>query len=331
MPKAPLAAALRDRSVLLFDGAWGTELFARGVLSGACLEALCLSRPDLVRGLAEGYLAAGSELVGANSFGAIRFRLTRFGMASRAAELAEAAAALSREARDALGSEAARSGAAGGPLVLGSIGPSGLSLERGEVGELELEAAYAETAEALARGGADALCFETMMDAREASLGLRAARLATGLDLVCSFSFALGPDGAYRTIAGQGLEEAARAALEAGASVLGANCGSGSADVLGAIRALHAAFPGFPLMAKPSAGLPVDRAGELAYPEGPELAASYASSYIDAGAVILGGCCGAGPAHVAALRRALDGLLGSGGHGAAQGLMPQEEEHDEGR
>ncbi len=297
-----LGPALGEGRILVADGAWGTELHALGLGDGACPELWCAERPELVRDLASRYAAAGAELVWTNSFGGNRYRLAAFGLGSRAGELCEAAARLSRE------------GAAGRALVVGSIGPTGLFPSRGAArfgdfagGVDALRDAYAEQALALARGGAEALCVETMMDSREAAIAVRAAKEATSLELICSFSFLVGSEGRVMTIAGQGIEEAARAAIEAGADALGANCGRGFAEMALVIRALKPFARGMPILAKPNAGLPSRRSdGTLAYHEGPELAASLVPELVRGGASIVGGCCGTGPAHVAAIRRALD-------------------------
>jgi 5-methyltetrahydrofolate--homocysteine methyltransferase len=310
MLRKSLLAALSPGRVLVGDGAWGTELLKRGLALGACPEQRCLTRPEEIRGLAASYAAAGADLVETNSFGANRFRLEAYGLGEKVAQLNEAAARLGREALDA--------GPASGRklLLLGSMGPSGL--KRGQASPEVLREAFALQAEALARGGVDALCLETMMDAREASIALRAAKEATGLEAICSFSFVLCPDGSARTIAGESLREAVEAALGSGAEVVGANCGSGFEEmlvVLGLLRsALGEADSGAPIMVSPNAGLPAPaasravggRAPLLAYPGTPELMADFARRAVAAGASIVGGCCGTGPEHVAAIRRAVD-------------------------
>jgi len=294
-----VAAASRGR-ILVSDGAWGTMLFRKGMARDYCPELWCAERPEEVRGIAASYLAAGADLVGTNSFGGTRIRLARRGLEARARELNEAAARLSREAVDRLGS------AGEGKWVLGSMGPTGLRLATGEVGAEEMRAAFSEQAEALAKGGADALCVETMMDAEEAAIAVRAAKEASGLEVICTFTFDKTREGLYRTMTGLSPEAAAVAALDAGADIVGANCGEGFADMIEVLRAMRPAARGAPIMAQPNAGLPRTEGSSLVYPEGPDCAAALAPALLEAGASILGGCCGTTPEHIAAIRRAVD-------------------------
>lgn len=332
MAGSRLLEALGSGRILVGDGAWGTELYRLGLGAEDCPELWCRARPDALRDLASGYLAAGADLVGTNSFGANRFRLARYGLESEARALNEAAARLSREAVDAW--TAARAGSAAappeavvpargpaGPWVLGSMGPSGLRW--GSVSPGALRSAFALQAEALASGGADALCVETAMDAREAALAVRAAVDATGRMAICSYSFVIGPGGEARTIAGQGLGDALEAALDAGASVVGANCGSGFVAMLAALGQMRIALAELgsaaPIAVSPNAGLPTRapaiaaavaeaaEGGELRYPERPEAMRGFAAAAFAEGASIVGGCCGTTPEHVRAIRSAADG------------------------
>jgi 5-methyltetrahydrofolate--homocysteine methyltransferase len=184
------------------------------------------------------------------------------------------------------------------------MGPSGLRW--GGASPKDLSLAFALQARALAAGGVDALCIETMMDAREAAVAVRAAKEATGLEAICSYSFTLGPDGIARTIAGQSLREAAAAALDAGADILGANCGRGFDEMLEIlprfVEALRELGSGAPIMVAPNAGLPIANPGS---PEGME---AFARKAIAEGASIIGCCCGTGPEHVRAISRVVDEL-----------------------
>jgi 5-methyltetrahydrofolate--homocysteine methyltransferase len=294
MARTSIAEALRSGRVLVSDGAWGTELYRRGLAKGACPELWCVDHPDEVRDIAAGYIAAGADMVGTNSFGANRFRLAAYGLAERAAELGEAAARLSREA------------AGGSVWVIGSMGPTGMFLRRGEGTEPEMSVAFAEQAEALARGGADALCVETMMDAEEAAVAVRAAKEAAGLEVICTFTFDRAGSRSYRTMTGLSPEEAAAAAVAAGADIVGANCGRGFAEMEDVMRAMAPASRGRPLIAQPNAGLPRSANGVDVYAEGPAELAAVVPALIDAGARIVGGCCGTTAAHIAAIRAVVD-------------------------
>ena len=200
--------------VTVTDGAWGTQLQARGLPSGACPDTWNLQRPEAVEAVARDYLAAGSQVVLTNTFRANRFALERWGLADQAAEIARAGARISRRAVE----DAAR--------VFASIGPTGKLLMMGEVGPGELFAAFAEQADALARGGADAILCETFTDLEELKLALRAARESTDLPVVASMTFDSGPDGTA-TMMGVKPADLARAAEETGAAAVGANCGAG--------------------------------------------------------------------------------------------------------
>jgi len=169
----------------------------------------------------------------------------------------------------------------------------------------EMYASYAEQAEALARGGADALCVETMMDAEEAAIAVRAAK-TTGLETICTFTFDKTLQGCYRTMTGLSPEDAAAAALDAGADIVGTNCGNGFAGMIDVVKAMAPAARGKPIMVQANAGLPTNVDGVDVYPEGPEAMAALVPELLEAGAGIVGGCCGTTPAHIAAIRAAVD-------------------------
>jgi 5-methyltetrahydrofolate--homocysteine methyltransferase len=300
-----MLAALRVGQILVADGAWGTELLRFGLRGGDCPELWCISHPDAVRGIADVYLSAGADLVETNSFGANRYRLGSYGLEGMASQLNETAARLGRAALSVASASGRES------RLIGSMGPSGLRW--GEVSPKDLSLAFALQARALAAGSVDALCIETMMDAREAAIAVRAAKEATGLEAICSYSFALGPDAMARTIAGQSLREAVAGALSAGADIVGANCGRGFDETLAVGRQLKSALrelgSGAPIMVSPNAGLPIASGGGMAYPGTPEAMERFARAAIASGASIVGGCCGTGPEHVRAIRRVVDGLF----------------------
>jgi 5-methyltetrahydrofolate--homocysteine methyltransferase len=293
MARTSIASALRGGRALVSDGAWGTFLFRKGLGKGECPELWCVDHPDEVRDIAAAYLAAGADMVETNSFGGSSIRLASHGLASRAAELDEAAARLSREA------------AGEAKLVIASMGPTGKFLLMGEIAAEEIYASFAEQAEALARGGADAICVETMMDAGEAALAVKAAK-GVGLETICTFTFDKTVQGYYRTMMGLSPEEAAAAALDAGADVVGTNCGNGFAGMIEVVRAMRPAARGKPIMVQANAGLPTSVDGVDVYPEGPADMASLVPELLDAGAIIVGGCCGTTPEHIAAIRAAVE-------------------------
>ncbi|MBI2433617.1 MAG: homocysteine S-methyltransferase family protein, partial [Candidatus Hydrogenedentes bacterium] len=216
------------------------------------------------------------------------------GLTDKTAEINRCAAAISREAA--------------GPdrHVIASIGPTGKFLMTGEVTEQELYEAFAEQASALEAGGADACCIETMMAPDEAAIAARAARENTRLEVLCTFTFDHPVNGVHRTMMGSSPQEVAAAALEAGAHIVGSNCGYGPAEMVEVVRALRAAAPGVPILVQPNAGLPETGPDGLHYPETPESMAGYVGRLLEAGANILGGCCGTTPAHIRLIKDAAD-------------------------
>jgi 5-methyltetrahydrofolate--homocysteine methyltransferase len=291
-----LLERLSDGGVLVSDGAMGSLLQSQGLPAGASPESWCLSRPDVVRAVAEAYLAAGSDMVLTNSFGGSPLKLARHGLAERAGELNRAAAVLAREA------------AGSGRLVAGSVGPTGRILqdEGGDVTPAELYEAFREQVEALADGGVDAICVETMSSLAEALEAVRAAKEHTELPVFCTFSFALGRRG-FRTMMGVSPELAAREAAAAGADVIGTNCGNGIENMIEIVRQMSAAVPDRPILAQPNAGMPELVDGVTVYPETPEYISSRAGELIAAGTTIVGGCCGTTPRHIAAITGAVRG------------------------
>ncbi len=277
------------------DGAWGTELQARGLESGECPDGWNLSRPERVEAVARAYVEAGSQVILTNTFRANR-------VAQAGTDLAGCLEAVNRA-----GVEISRRAAAGRAAVFASMGPSGKMLPAGEVTEEELRAAFSEQARALAAAGADALLLETMSDLEEARIALAAAK-ETGLPVVVSMVFDAGRK-KDRTMMGNTPEQCAGELVEAGADLVGANCGCGVEGYVEIARRMHAAT-GRPLWIKANAGLPELVDGRPVYRMGAEEYAGFGPALVEAGARFIGGCCGTGPAFVRALRGRL-GQCGS--------------------
>ena len=282
--------------VLVSDGAMGSLLQSQGLPAGASPESWCLSRPDVVRGVAEAYFSAGSDIVLTNSFGGSPLKLARHGLAERTAEVNRAAAILAREA------------AGSGRLVAGSVGPTGRILrdEGGDATPEELYEAFREQVAGLADGGVDAICVETMSSLAEALEAVRAAREHTGLPVMCTFSFAPSRRG-FRTMMGLSPEVAARETAAAGANVIGTNCGNGIDNMIEIVRQMRTSVPELPILAQANAGIPELVDGVTVYAETPEYMSSRIDGLIAAGATIVGGCCGTTPKHIAAIADAIRG------------------------
>ncbi len=296
MAKIKITDAVKRGRILVSDGAWGTFLHQKGLKSGTCPEQWCVDHPEEVGEIASSYLAAGSDMVETNSFGGSALKLDHFGLSDRAAEFNEAAARISSKA------------AGGDKWVIASIGPTGKMLLTGDVTREELYDGFKEQAVALEKGGADAICIETMSDIDEAVQAIRAARENTDLEVICTFTFERTLQGDYRSMMGISPTEAARAALEAGADIIGTNCGNGFERMIDIVREIRTVSQDVPLLVHANAGLPKNIDGVDVFPDTPEHMASLVPGLVEAGANIIGGCCGTTPEHIRAIKQAVDRL-----------------------
>lgn len=290
--RTSLQELLATGRVLVADGATGTNYFKMGLTSGEPPEFWVTDHPDRVKSLHQQFVDAGADVILTDTFGCNRHRLKLHKAESRVHELASGAARLAREVADA--SER--------PVVVaGSIGPTGELFEPlGAMTEVEAIDTFAEQIRGLFEGGADVAWIETM-SAPEEMLAAAKAAIREGVPYVCTMSF----DTAGRTMMGvlpQSLE-AQFAALEPKPLAIGANCGVGASDILVSISEMR----GFstPIVSKGNCGIPKFEGTTITYSGTPELMAKYAALAADAGARIVGGCCGTSPEHLAAIRRGL--------------------------
>ncbi len=282
--------------VLVSDGAWGTFLFQKGLQLGSCPELWNIENRDAVLDIARSYIEAGSDLIETNSFGGTSFKLQSYGLEHRVAELNEEAAAISRQA-------------AGKDRIVGaSIGPTGQILMMGDVSEEELYEAFKMQAIALERGGADALIIETMSALDEAAIAIQAAKENTACEIVCTMTFEQTVNADYRTMMGVSPSEMVPALIEAGADIIGANCGNGINGMIQIVNEIRNINKLTPILIQANAGLPIYQDGATVYPESPDEMASRVKALIDAGANIIGGCCGTTPAHIHKIIRAIHAL-----------------------
>lgn len=288
---------LTQKKVLLADGAWGTELAKKGLETGECPELLNAEKSEVVRGIAASYGAAGSDIVLTNTFGGSPFKLAKFGLESRLEELNEAGVRLSKEA---VGERA---------LVFASIGPTGEFLAPlGQVTEAEMVAAFSRQVKALVAGGVDGFVIETMTDLGEIGCAVRAVREHTDLPVIGSMTFDKGARG-YATMMGVKPDDAAVFLTNAGVDAVGSNCGSGMENMIEVARGMRQST-NLPLWVKPNAGMPELVDGMTVFRESPEHMSSRVRELIDAGANIVGGCCGSTPEHIRAFREAIDRVVG---------------------
>ncbi|MFW5947638.1 MAG: bifunctional homocysteine S-methyltransferase/methylenetetrahydrofolate reductase, partial [Gemmatimonadota bacterium] len=273
---------LADDHPHLFDGAMGTELYARGVYINRCYDELSLTDPDLLRGIHEDYVRAGAELLETNTFGANPAKLADHGLEGRVLEINARAAEIAREA------------AGDGVLVGGAIGPLGLRIEPyGSTSTEEARALFRQQVDGLLDGGIDFFILETFADLSEIQQALAAVRDACDLPVVAQMT--VREDGT--TLYGTAVELIGRRLDEWGADVIGLNCSVGPHGILSGIERL-AAVTDRPLSAQPNAGLPREIDGRKIYMASPEYMAKYAKRMIQAGARLVGGCCGTTPSHI---------------------------------
>ncbi len=291
----PLIALLAERGVLLADGATGTNLFNMGLSSGDAPELWNVDAPDKIRALYSGAVEVGSDLFLTNTFGANASRLKLHAAEHRVRELNRIGAELGREVADRAGRRV---------LVAGSMGPTGEIMEpMGPLTHSRAVEMFHEQAEGLKEGGADILWVETISAPEEYRAAAEACRLA-GMPWAGTMSF----DTAGRTMMGLTSADFVKLVgkLANPPAAFGANCGVGASDLLRTVLGITALAPALPVIAKGNAGIPKYIDGHIHYDGTPELMAEYAVLARDAGASVIGGCCGTMPAHLKLMRAALD-------------------------
>jgi 5-methyltetrahydrofolate--homocysteine methyltransferase len=276
---------LKSGEILLSDGAWGTLLQDMGLQTGNCPEQWNLTNPEKVKAVASAYVQAGSNIVLTNTFGGSSFKLASYDLQSKTKEINRMGAALSKEV------------AGDKVFVAASVGPTGKFLQPlGDVSEQEMYEVFCEQISAQAEGGADAIIIETMSDSGEAALAVKAAKEVTTLPVIATMTFEHGKQG-YRTMMGVSIEQAVRSLTDSGADIVGTNCGNGieqMCEIISQMRNYTSKF----LIAHPNAGLPKLIDNKTVFDQSPEEMARYVTDLIEAGANIIGGCCGTTPKHI---------------------------------
>jgi len=280
---------IKSGKVLVADGAWGTFLHAKGLQAGDCPEEWNLTHRNEVFEVAKSYVDSGADLILTNSFGGSPQKLKHYGLAEKVFDLNKAAAEISKEA------------AGDKSLVAGSIGPTGVILMMGEVSSDELLDGFKIQAEALAKGGADAICVETMSATDEALLAIEAAKAVTDLEVICTFTFDKSVDGSFKTMMGVDPKSMVEAVLNAGANIIGSNCGNGFDNMIDIVKIIRSVDANVPVLVNANAGMPILENNVTKFHETPEIMASKISKLIEAGANVIGGCCGTTPQHIRAI------------------------------
>ncbi|MBP6179895.1 MAG: bifunctional homocysteine S-methyltransferase/methylenetetrahydrofolate reductase [Anaerolineales bacterium] len=283
-----------SQGTILADGAMGTMLHARGVSFDKCFDELNLANPAAVADIHREYIEAGAQLVITNTFGANRFKLMKHGLAEDVKDINRAGVELARRAVAASFKDV---------LVAGDIGPLGVRIAPyGRVKPEEARAAFTEQILALTEAGADLIVIETMSDLYEIQEAIKAAKQTSALPVVASVTFTRDD----RTLLGDEPMKVARKLKEAGADVIGVNCSGGPSQLLRILKQMKHAVPDGKFWVKPNAGWPEQVGGRIMYPADPEYFGDYALAFREAGASIVGGCCGTTPQHITAMKKAFE-------------------------
>jgi 5-methyltetrahydrofolate--homocysteine methyltransferase len=285
---------VRHFPYVLADGAMGTRLFASGLEHGDAPERWTIEHPQKVSAIHQAYLKAGAQILLTNTFGGNRLRLALHGLEHQVSELNQAAASLLHQAIQDSGKDA---------LAAGDIGPSGgVLLPYGEMEFEEAVAAFAEQAAALVAGGVDLIWIETMADLEEVRAAVEGVRQASlDIPIITTMTF----DTRGRTMMGVTPEQAVETLVGFGAAALGGNCGNGPDEIIEVIGKMRAVRPEAILVAKANAGMPTLVQGRPVYRATPQDMTGYALQAYDAGARVIGACCGSTPEHIRAIAEAL--------------------------
>jgi len=284
--------------IILADGAMGTMLHARGVGFDKCFDELNITDPAAVADIHREYIEAGAQLIITNTFGANRFKLSKHGLEDDVTEINRAGVELAKRIVSSSFKDV---------MIAGGVGPLGVRIAPyGRVKPEEARAAFAQQIKALADAGADLIVIETMSDLYEIQEAIKAVRdvghAAPLLPIIASMTFTRDD----RTLLGDDPTKVAHRLADAGADVIGVNCSGGPSQLLRILKQMRAAVPNGKFWVKPNAGWPEQVGGRIMYPADAEYFGEYALSFREAGANIVGGCCGTTPQHIAAMKKAFE-------------------------
>jgi len=288
---------LKNGEILVADGAMGTMLFDRGLRSGECPELLNLSKPEILEEVAQFYFKAGADIIQTNTFGGSPSKLSDYGLEDKCEKINSKAVECVRKV---VGESA---------YISGSCGPSGSLLEPyGDTEPETLENAFERQISTLTKAGVDIICIETMTDLREATIVVKAAKnINPEIPVMVSMTFDKIPKG-YYTIMGVNIEDAVKGLEDAGADIIGSNCGNGIDNMI-EIATQIKALSDRPILIQSNAGIPENNDGVIVYPESPTYFEDKTLELIEAGVSIIGGCCGTTPEHIKAIRKVVDSSI----------------------
>lgn len=285
---------LERGDVIVGDGSLGTLLIERGLRHGNAPEEFNLTRPHVLEEIASMYLEAGAEIITTNTFGASPLRLRHYSLQGK------------MEAINCIAVEAVRKSVGNNAYVSASVGPTARMIKPlGDTEPEEISLCFERQIAVLLAAGADLICIETMTDLTETLLAVKAARsLDLKIPVIATMTFGKTPRG-YFTIMGTSIENAAVELERAGANAVGSNCGAGM-ETMVEIAAVFRRYASLPVVIQGNAGLPVETENGVEYPETPDFFAAKTNELLDLGVQIIGGCCGSGPEHIRAIRKAVD-------------------------
>ncbi len=288
--KKKLLDEIRSGTVLVGDGAMGTMLMERGLKPGAAPESLNLKDIPVLEEIAQQYLDAGADIIQTNTFGGSSLKLSTYALDGQTVEINMNAV---RAVKKVVGDRA---------YVSGSCGPTARMLKPyGDADPEDVYNSFEQQMNALISAGVDVICVETMIDIREATLAVKAAKtISSGIPVMATMTFDATPRGFY-TVMGNDIKAAARSLVEAGADVIGSNCGNGIENMVKIAQEFKRCTH-LPLIIQANAGIPQMRGNEAVYAETPAFMAEKAKALIAIGVSVIGGCCGTTPAHIKALR-----------------------------
>ena len=285
---------IKNGEIFVADGAMGTMLFKRGLRPGDCPELLNLSKPEILEEIAQIYFKAGADIIQTNTFGGSPPKLSDYGLEDKCEEINSKAVECVRKV---VGESA---------YISGSCGPSGGLLKPyGDTEPETLENAFERQINVLTKADVDIICIETMTDLREATIAVKAAKnIHPEIPVMVSMTFDKIPKG-YYTIMGVNIEDAVKGLEDAGADIIGSNCGNGIDNMIEIAKQIKA-LSTRPILIQSNAGIPENNDGEIVYPESPTYFIDKTLELIDAGVSIIGGCCGTTQEHIQAIRKVVD-------------------------